>query len=160
MINVKDLEMNSRLPKMFVKPIGFVSSDIKSKPEPGYDWREVGSRIKVDKEFSQALAGLEEYSHIIIIYWLHQADAARMALKVHPRGDKKLPLVGLFASRSPYRPNPVGQKVVRLLRRRDNILWVEGLDAIDGTPVIDIKPYIPGYDSVTDATTPQWNQEE
>jgi tRNA-Thr(GGU) m(6)t(6)A37 methyltransferase TsaA len=152
--------MDSRLPIMFVKPIGFVSNDIKSRPEPGYDWRGVVSQVKVDNEFSQALAGLEEYSHIIVIYWLHQADTARISLKVHPRGDKKLPLVGLFASRSPYRPNPVGLKVVRLLRRQDNILWVEGLDAIDGTPVIDIKPYIPDYDSATDATTPRWNQEE
>ena len=154
MINVKDIEMDRRLPKMFVKPIGFVSSDIKSKPEPGYDWREVVSQVNVDNEFSQALTGLEEYSHIIVIYWLHQADATRISLTVHPRGDKKLPLVGLFASRSPYRPNPVGQKVVRLLRRQENILWVEGLDAIDGTPVIDIKPYIPDYDSAADATTP------
>ena len=154
MINVKGLEMDRRLPKMFVEPIGFVSSDIKSKPEPGYDWREVVSQVNVDNEFSQALTGLEEYSHIIVIYWLHQADAARISLKVHPRGDKKLPLVGLFASRSPYRPNPVGQKVVKLLRRQDNILWVKGLDAIDGTPVIDIKPYIPDYDSAADATTP------
>ena len=152
--------MDSQPLKMFVKPVGFVINKIKRKQEPGYDWREVVSRIEVDDKFSQALEGLEEYSHIIVIYWLHQADAARMALKVHPRGDKKLPLVGLFASRSPYRPNPVGEKAVRLLKRQGNILWVEGLDAIDGTPVIDIKPYIPGYDSAADATVPKWNQKE
>lgn len=157
---MKDLEMDNHLPEMCVKPIGFVSNKIKSKQKPGYDWWEVVSRVKVNGKFSQALEGLEEYSHIIIIYWLHQADVARMALKVHPRGDKELPLVGLFASRSPYRPNPVGQKVVRLIRRQGNILWVEGLDAIDGTPVIDIKPYIPGYDSAVDATVPRWNQKE
>jgi tRNA-Thr(GGU) m(6)t(6)A37 methyltransferase TsaA len=145
--------MDNRLPKIVLKPIGFVDSGIKSRQEPGFDWSGVASQVKVDSEFSQALEGLEEYSHIIVIYWLHQADTARVALKVHPRGDKKLSLVGLFASRSPYRPNPIGQKVVRLLRRQDNILWVEGLDAIDATPVIDIKPYIPDYDTATDATT-------
>jgi tRNA-Thr(GGU) m(6)t(6)A37 methyltransferase TsaA len=69
---------------------------------------------------------------------------------------QELPLVGLFATRSPYRPNPVGKAAVRLLQRRGNVLRVRGLDAIDGTPVIDIKPYIPGYDSATDAKAPQW----
>lgn len=152
--------MDGQLPKMLVKPVGFVINNIKRKQVPGYDWWGVVSRIKVDDKFSEALEGLEGYSHIIVIYWLHQADAARMTLKVHPRGDKKLPLVGLFASRSPYRPNPVGEKLVRLLKRQDNILWVEGLDAIDSTPVIDIKPYIPGYDSAADATVPEWNQKK
>jgi tRNA-Thr(GGU) m(6)t(6)A37 methyltransferase TsaA len=145
---------------MFFKPIGFVTSDIGSKQQPGYDWCEVVSCIKIDKKYSKALEGLEEYSHIIVIYWLHQADTASISLKVHPSSDKKRSLVGLFASRSPYRPNPVGEKVVKQLRRRDNILWVKGLDAIDGTPVIDIKPYIPDYDSPADAVVPKWNDEE
>ena len=71
-------------------------------------------------------------------------------------GKQELPLVGLFATRSPNRPNPVGIATVRLLERQGNILKVEGLDAIDGTPIIDIKPYIPGYDSATDAKVPPW----
>ncbi len=152
--------MDNQPLQMLIRPIGFVSCKIKSKPGPEHDWHGVVSQIEVYNKLSQALENLEKYSHIIIIYWLHQTDAARISLKVHPRGDKNLPLVGLFASRSPYRPNPLGHKVVRLLKRQANILWVEGLDAIDGTPVVDIKPYIPGYDSITDATTPLWNQEE
>lgn len=160
MIDVKDFEMDGQSPEMTVKPIGFVGSKVKSKPEPAYDWHEEISQIKVDRKFSRALESLEEYSHIIVIYWLHQTDSNRISLEVHPRGDEKLPLVGLFASRSPYRPNPLGQKVVRLLRRQDDVLWVKGLDAINGTPVLDIKPYITDYDSVADATKPQWSQEE
>ena len=64
--------------------------------------------------------------------------------------------MGVFASRSPDRPNPIGQSTVRLRHRQGNLLTVEGLDAIDGTPVIDIKPYIPGVDSVKNAQVPQW----
>jgi len=145
---------------MFLKPIGFISSNIKNKAEPEHDWSGAISRIKVYKKFNRALDGLEKYPHIIVIYWLHQADNKKVALKVHPRSNKALPLVGLFASRSPYRLNPLGVKIVKLLKRQGNTLRVEGLDAVDDTPVIDIKPYIPGYDSVADAKMLQWNQEE
>jgi len=71
-------------------------------------------------------------------------------------GKLESPLVGRLATRSPSRPNPVGQSVVQLLEQQGNILKVRGLDAIDGTPVIDIKPYIPKYDSAPDARVPEW----
>jgi tRNA-Thr(GGU) m(6)t(6)A37 methyltransferase TsaA len=71
-------------------------------------------------------------------------------------GNKAAGVQGLFAVRTPNRPNPIGKTTVRLLERRGNILKVQGLDAIDGTPVLDIKPYIPGYDSTSDATVPSW----
>lgn len=150
--------MAHKLPQMTVKPIGIVRSKIERTPKPEYDWHGVVSEIVVSSHLSDALDSLELYSHIIVIYWLHQADSSKMALRVHPKGKRELPLVGLFASRSPYRPNPVGQKTVRLLKHRGNVLLVEGLDAVNGTPVIDIKPYIPGYDSVADATVPPWTQ--
>ena len=88
---------------------------------------------------------------------MHQvATAGQLRTKVHPRHRKELPLVGLFASRSPNRPNPVGKATVKLLQRKGNILKVEGLDAVNGSPIIDIKPYIPGYDSADDAKVPPW----
>ncbi|GAJ11298.1 unnamed protein product [marine sediment metagenome] len=150
--------MADRSTQIMIKPIGWVKSRVKETPKPGYDWRAVASEIVVDSSLAAAIDGLERSSHIIVIYWMHQAaDPAKMALKVRYRGDPELPLVGLFASRSPYRPNPLGQKVVRLLRLQGNVLQVEGLDAVDGTPVIDIKPYIPGYDSVGDARVPPWS---
>ena len=120
-------------------------------------WEKIISDIVIDSSLTEALVGLEEFSHIIVLYWMHRvAVTDKMPAKVHPMGEPELPLVGLFATRSPNRPNPLGKATVRLLQRRDNILQVSGLDAIDGTPVIDIKPYIPGYDSVTNARVASW----
>lgn len=147
--------MPNELPAMSLKAIGVVSNDIKQPLMHG--WREVVSEITVDSELTEALDGLDEFSHIIVLYWMHQLPEGRkLPLKVHPMGNRELPLVGRFATRSPSRPNPVGQATVELLGRRGNVLKVKGLDAIDGTPVIDIKPYIPGYDSASDAKAPKW----
>ena len=149
--------MANELPDMTLKAIGIVRNKVGQKPEPGYDWWGIVSEIVVDSGLTGALDGLDEFSHIIVLYWMHQAAVTgQLPTKVHPRGKRDSPLVGLFATRSPHRPNPVGKATVRLLERRGNILKVEGLDAINGTPVIDIKPYIPGYDSATDAKVPQW----
>jgi len=149
-------KMANELPDMTLKAIGIIRNKVRQMPEPGYDWRGIVSEIVVDSSLSEALDNLDEFTHIIVLYWMHLATTGQLPTKVHPMGKRELPLVGLFASRSPYRPNPVGKATVRLLERRGNILKVKGLDAIDGTPVIDIKPYIPGYDSVSDARLPPW----
>lgn len=142
---------------MTLKPIGFVRNNVKEAPGAGYPWEEVTSEIIIDEILTDPLENLEDFSHIIVIYWMHQADRNQpLAAKVRPRGNPENPLVGRFASRAPHRPNPIGKATVRLLERRGNILKVTSLDAIDGTPVIDIKPYIPGYDSVEGATVPDW----
>ena len=149
--------MASELPSMTVKSVGVVRSEVKQQPRSQPDWWiETISEIVVDGGLIEALDRLEEFSHIIVLYWMHQVVEKKMLLKVHPRGRQELPLTGLFATRTPNRPNPIGKAIVRLLQRQDNILRVKGLDAIDGTPVIDIKPYIPGYDSADDAKIPQW----
>lgn len=122
-----------------------------------HGWGEIVSEIIVNSNLTEALDNLDEFSHIIVLYWMHQLPAGKqLPLKVHPMGKSELPLVGRFATRSPSRPNPVGQATVRLLERQANVLKVKGLDAIDGTPVIDIKPYLPGYDSADDAKVPLW----
>jgi tRNA-Thr(GGU) m(6)t(6)A37 methyltransferase TsaA len=140
---------------MTLKPIGVVRNEVKQPIRHG--WREVISEIVVDSDLTEALDNLDEFSHLIVLYWMHELPAGRqLPLKVHPMGKSGLPLVGRFATRSPSRPNPVGQATVELLERRDNILKVKGLDAIDGTPVIDIKPYLPEYDSASDARVPLW----
>lgn len=147
--------MTSELPSMTLKAIGIVRSEIKQTSRQ--DCREIVSDIVIDSSLTEALDNLDDFSHIIVLYWMHQVPAlSQVPAKVHPRGRHELPLVGLFATRAPYRPNPIGKATVRLLQRRGNILKVEGLDAIDGTPVIDIKPYIPRYDSVTDSKVPPW----
>jgi tRNA-Thr(GGU) m(6)t(6)A37 methyltransferase TsaA len=138
-----------------LKAIGIVRNDIKQPLRHG--WREIVSDIVVNSNLTKALDNLDEFSHIIVLYWMHQLPAGKqLPLKVHPMGKSELPLVGRFATRAPSRPNPLGQTTVRLLERRGNILKVKGLDAIDGTPIIDIKPYLPGYDSATDAKVPPW----
>jgi endonuclease-3 related protein len=140
--------------KLTLKPIGVVRSKITQPPPP--DEGKVIAEIVVDSRLTGALDGLEGFSHIVVLYWMHQAGGGRVPTKVHPMGKPEFPLVGLFVTRSPRRPNPIGVTTVRLLQRRGNILVVQGLDAFDGTPVIDIKPYIPGYDSVAEAKVPRW----
>ena len=138
-----------------LKAIGVVRNGINQPPKHG--WEEVISDIVIDSSLTEALDNLEEFSHIIVLYWMHQVTTqGQVPTKVHPMGKQELPLVGLFATRAPYRPNPIGKATVRLLQRQGNILKVKGLDAIDGTPIVDIKPYIPGYDSVTNAKVPSW----
>jgi tRNA-Thr(GGU) m(6)t(6)A37 methyltransferase TsaA len=145
--------MTSKLPRMTLKAIGIVRSEIKQSSRRKFD--NVVSEIVVDSNLTEALDNLDEFSHIIVLYWMHQRSGS-VPIKVRPRGNPELSLMGVFATRSPDRPNPIGKATVRLLQRQSNILTVKGLDAIDGTPVIDIKPYIPGYDSVKNAKAPSW----
>jgi len=146
--------MASELPSMTLKAIGIVRSEIKQPT--GQDSEQIVSDIVIDSSLTEALDDLDGFSHIIVLYWMHRATNRLLRTKVHPMGRQEVPLVGLFSTRSPNRPNPIGKATVRLLERRDNILRVEGLDAIEGTPVIDIKPYIPGYDSVANTKVPPW----
>ena len=145
--------------EIHLQPIGYVRSPVKETPRPEYDWTGVVSEIVIQPEFAAGLAGLGEYSHVIVIYWAHKAiDKSKMALQVRYRGDPTLPMVGVFASRSPYRPNPLCLKVARLLEVSDHILRLEGLDAYDGTPVLDIKPFNPDNDAPPHASVPPWNR--
>ena len=145
--------MNRELPEITLRPIGYVRSEIK---EPTRERRpDIVSEVVIDASLTEGLDNLDEFSHIIILYWIHLSRGPAPT-KVHPRGNPGNALMGVFATRSPDRPNPIGKSTARLLRRRDNVLTVQGLDAIDGTPVIDIKPHIPGYDSVDDARAPSW----
>jgi len=140
---------------MNVKAIGIVRNNLKkpSKEETG----KVISEIVIDPSLVEALDNLDEFSHVIILYWMHQLDLSQgFPVKVHPRGRQDKSPVGVFASRSPNRPNPIGKTTVRLIARQGNKLKVEGLDAIDGTPVIDIKPYLPNYDSAAGGKVPSW----
>ena len=146
--------MVSELPSLTLKAIGIVRSEIKQLVRPD-EFKDIVSEIVVDRDLTEALDNLDEFSHIIVIYWMHQ-QLGPAPKKVHPRSNPERPLTGVFATRSPARPNPVGKATVRLLKRQANILKVKGLDAIDGTPVIDIKPYIPGNDSVRKAKVPSW----
>lgn len=141
---------------MTLVPIGFVISPLKEPTHERLNLKEIISEIVVNENLSEALDGLEGFSHIIVIYWMHRTTRTEQRLKSHPMGRSDVPEQGIFAIRTPHRPNPIGKSTVHLLERRGNVLKVQGLDAIDGTPVIDIKPYIPGYDSAEGATVPNW----
>jgi len=116
------------------------------------------SKLTIFPEYCEALEGLESFSHIIVLYWLHKRDTPedRKVLKVTPKRHPGAPQVGVFASRSPTRPNPIAYEVCRIISIEGCTLTVEGSDAIEGTPVLDLKPYLPRADSVPDARTPEW----
>jgi tRNA-Thr(GGU) m(6)t(6)A37 methyltransferase TsaA len=141
--------------KIVLKPIGIVRNKVQGPMRGG--WEDVTSEIVVEEDLMECLDGVEEFSHIVVVYWMHRVpQEGRPPGKVHPQGRADLPLVGLFATRAPIRPNPLGLCVARLVERKGNMLTVVGLDAIDGTPVIDIKPYIPHVDSPPDVRVPDW----
>jgi len=145
--------MTNELPEIILKPIGIVRNEIKEPTHEKSD--DIISEIIIDSDLTEALDDLDKFSHIIVLYWIHRSRRPA-PMKVHPRGNPERALMGVFATRSPSRPNPIGKATVSLLQRKGNILKVRGLDAIDGSPVLDIKPYIPGYDSVDDAGAPSW----
>ncbi|MDI6776282.1 MAG: tRNA (N6-threonylcarbamoyladenosine(37)-N6)-methyltransferase TrmO [Syntrophales bacterium] len=116
-------------------------SPLEETPYQGYRSHEVGE-VEVFEEFEEGLADLDGFSHIILLYLFHKSDS--YSLKVKPFLDDSLR--GLFATRHPGRPNPIGLSVVKLLSRRKNILRIAEIDALDGTPLLDIKPYVPQFD--------------
>jgi tRNA-Thr(GGU) m(6)t(6)A37 methyltransferase TsaA len=124
-------------------------------PEAFYDpW--VETALEILPRWQDALDGIEAYSHLIVIFWLDQARRARKPRRSHPEGRADLPEVGLFATRTPRRPNPLGISTPRLLRREGTTLWVSGIDAWPGTPILDLKGYTPRDDLHPDATVPAW----
>lgn len=137
-----------------VRPVGEVRNNITEK---GWqEWRDVVSEIHVRAQYAAALDGISGFSHIIVLFWMHRLDEPRNTLQVHPQRRSDLPLVGVFATRAPVRPNPIGMTVVKLLEQEHTTLKVLGLDAIDGTPVLDIKPFIPERFDMTTVRTPDW----
>jgi tRNA-Thr(GGU) m(6)t(6)A37 methyltransferase TsaA len=123
-------------------PIAIVRSPLKHRRDAPRQGREgaPGAWLEIAPKFAKALHGVGVGQELIVITWLHRAS--RSTLKVHPRSDKKLPLTGVFATRSPDRPNPLGLHEVRVLEITETRLKVGPLEAIDGTPVVDIKPIL------------------
>jgi tRNA-Thr(GGU) m(6)t(6)A37 methyltransferase TsaA len=118
------------------------------------------ARMRVFPEFCDAVKGIDGFSHIIVLYWIHLRDneEERSVLQVIPRRHTRNVEVGVFACRSPSRPNPIGLCVAELMKIEDCILTVKGLDAFKNSPIIDIKPYIPRADSVSNARVPEWTR--
>ena len=136
-----------------LKPIGVVKTtavgnEVKDKTKI--------SRIVIRNELAEALEGVDSFSHLFVLFWLHQiSNDQRKTLKIHPRGRRDLPLLGIFATRTLLRPNPVALTLVELIKIEGNVLTVRGLEAFDGTPVLDIKPF-DSWDTAKTAKVPEW----
>jgi tRNA-Thr(GGU) m(6)t(6)A37 methyltransferase TsaA len=137
-----------------LKPIGIVRNAL-LQAHRDTPWDEIESEIAIDAEWCDALDGLAEFSHIWIIFFIDHAGAPD-PLRVRPMHRADLPLVGRFATRTPSRPNPIGICAVELLEVRGNVLRVRGLDALDGTPVLDLKPYLERGDAIAHTRVGAW----
>ena len=120
--------------------------------------KEEATWIEIFEPYCDALLGLKSFSHILVFFWFHENDTAerRKTLRVHPRKDTKNPLSGVFATHSPRRPNLIGLTLCKIKSIRDNRITIEEIDAFDGTPVIDIKCFIPGSTPNADVRVPDW----
>jgi len=138
-----------------VTPIGHVVSPVTAQTDA--DWGQVVARVVLEPAYRAGLRGLADFSHVLVVTLLHQAafDPARHLVR-RPRGLATMPEVGIFAQRAKDRPNPLGIAVVPLLEVTAEGLVVRGLDAIDGTPVLDVKPYFPHYDRADSPRVPEW----
>jgi len=122
-----------------LKPIGVIQSKIMNIKDAPLFYNEGAPEavIELFPEYSNGLYRMTAGDEIIVITWLHQGD--RSVLQVHPRGDKSNPLTGVFLTRSPHRPNPLGLHRAKVLEVHSNQLRIDAIEAIDGTPVVDIK---------------------
>ena len=139
--------------EIVLKPIGVVRTtaigdEVRDKTRT--------SQLVIRSELAEALDGVDGFSHLFVLFLLHEVpESRRETLKVHPRGKKDMPLLGVFATRTMLRPNPVGLTLVELVKVEGNVLTVRGLDAFDGTPVLDIKPF-DSWDNAEKAKVPAW----
>jgi tRNA-Thr(GGU) m(6)t(6)A37 methyltransferase TsaA len=141
--------------ELTLRPIGRVVAG-RSQTARDDHWEEGVAEIEVDAAWAGALDGIEGFSHVWLVWWLDRADGPLESLHVRPERREELPLVGVLATRSPRRPNPLAMTVVRLVERQGNRLRVQGLDAYEGTPILDLKPYLRRGDLIPEATAPEW----
>ena len=114
--------------------------------------------IEIDRKYEEALLGLDEFSHVWVLWWFDRSDTPnqRQILRVHPRGDAANPLTGVFATRSPVRPNLVALSLCKIRSVEGRTVHLDDIDAFDKTPVIDLKPYLPGCDCAEGVELPAW----
>lgn len=135
--------------KIEYKPIGVVSSpyrNLKEIPNQPHYAKDIAGQVEIFPEYRSGLKDLDGFSHLILVCHFHMSSV--FSLQIVPSGESDMR--GLFATRSPNRPNPVGISIVRLIKIEDNILHISDLDILDGTPVIDVKPYIREFENLSD----------
>ena len=137
------------------KPIGIVHNDHPPGQKPP-TWQGIPSRIELDPCWTEALSGLAGFSHVIVLCYLHRAQAQEPPIWIRSQGRPEMPQIGFFGTRTPVRPNAISVTAVPVAKLQDNILHVHNLDMFDGTPVLDIKPYLIRGDCHPQATEPEW----
>jgi tRNA-Thr(GGU) m(6)t(6)A37 methyltransferase TsaA len=136
--------------EIVLEPIGIIYTPFKSKeevPRQGTFNEEINGTIELDKRYMTGLKDLKAFSHLILIFHFHKADTYKLLLT--PRDDNVVR--GVFATRAPARPNHIGMTIVKLIDIDKNILTIGNVDMLNGTPLLDIKPYIPDLDSISNA---------
>ncbi len=141
--------------EILLEAIGHVESPVTEAVDE--DWGRVESEIVVEERYAAGLTGLDGFSHALVVFYMNKATfEPETHLVRRPQEREDMPLLGVFAQRAKHRPNPIGVTAVEVLNVKDNRLTVRGLDAIDGTPVLDVKPYFPIYDARGGANVPGW----
>jgi tRNA-Thr(GGU) m(6)t(6)A37 methyltransferase TsaA len=141
-----------------INPVAFVQN---TRTEIADDfWGSVVSEIQLADNIPQsAFDGIEEFSHLEIIFYFNRSNQADIVFNGHPRGNKNWPSVGIFAQRKKDRPNALGLTTAELIRREGNKIWVRQFDAMDGTPIIDIKPVMKEFLPEAQIRQPVWSHE-
>ena len=140
--------------EIIMRPVGTVRNEVPNRKDDS--WGDDISSIVLDRQFVSGLKGLEDFSHAIILFYLDQAKFDKEKhLQRRPQNRDDMPLTGIFSQRGKDRPNRIGMTSVEIVSVSEDTLVVKGLDAVNGTPVLDIKPYYPVYDK-REATVPGW----
>jgi tRNA-Thr(GGU) m(6)t(6)A37 methyltransferase TsaA len=140
---------------MIVEPIGVVKSPVTQTIDE--NWSKVLSEIHLTPNLAPGLTGIDQFQYIIVVFHMHKASfVPERDLIRRPQGRPDMPEIGIFAQRAKHRPNPIGMTAVQLTKVDGNVLTVKGLDAIDGTPILDIKPYYPAFDRIEAPRSPEW----
>lgn len=140
---------------MELKPIGLVKSPVTKGVDE--NWGQVVAEIHLEQSLAAGLKELDQFRQIIVLFYMDKSTFnPETDLIRRPQGRSDMPEVGIFAQRAKHRPNPIGITTVELISIQENVLTVKGLDAIDGTPVLDLKPYYPDYDWIANPSVPQW----
>lgn len=145
--------------KIELEPVGYVRGGRTEAIDD--DWGDVKAAIEIDRRFPQdAIAGLESFSHLVVVYYFHRVDPSTIEVVArHPRENPAWPKVGIFSQRGKNRPNLLGVSTCRIIGVQGLRIHVQGLDAIDGTPVLDLKPHMTGFEPRGQVREPEWARE-
>ncbi|MFC1905913.1 tRNA (N6-threonylcarbamoyladenosine(37)-N6)-methyltransferase TrmO [Chloroflexota bacterium] len=144
------------MPAIEIEPIGYVDNPYfapgaaSGEKRKDAGWKKIDANIVLKDHYAEGLDDIEQHNHLIIVFWPHKMnmDDRYERVKIHPQRREDLPLTGVFSTSSPSRPNSTLVTVVKFVKRDGKVLTVKGLDALDGSPVIDIKPYDPSFHAI------------